>query len=85
MTSTLAREPAARGYDPITGQYLAGWERLANIAGALPIFGLSGANIRHGVYAAESFIDSGDELVQFVGAGCRANSFSEETPVATDE
>ena len=75
------------GYDPITGQYLAGWERLANIAGAIPILGLSGANIRHGVHAAEALIDSGDEMAQFIGAAgkCRINSFSEETPVATDE
>ena len=70
------------GYDPITGQYLAGWERLANIAGAIPILGLSGANIRHGVHAAESLIDNGDELAQFIGKAC---SFDEDTPVATSE
>ena len=74
------------GYDPITGQYLAGWERLANIAGGLILFpGITGSNIRHGVHAVESLIDSGDELAQLVGTGCRINSFSEETPVATDE
>jgi hypothetical protein len=74
------------GYDPITGQYLAGWERLANIAGGLILFpGVTGSNIRHGVHAVESLIDSGDELAQLVGTGCRINSFSEETPVATDE
>ncbi len=73
------------GYDPINGQYLAGWERLANIAGAIPILGLSGANIRHGVHAAEALIDSGDEMAQFIGAAKRTCSFDEETPVATDE
>ncbi len=72
-------------YDPVTGQYLAGWERLANIAGAIPILGLSGANIRHGVHAAEALMDSGDEMAQFISAGVKTCSFEEETPVATDE
>jgi RHS repeat-associated protein len=53
------------GYDPITGQYLAGWERLANIAGGLILFpGVTGSNIRHGVHAAESFIEEGDDLIK---------------------
>ena len=70
------------GYDPITGQYLAGWERLANIAGAIPIFGISGANIRHGMHSAEFFVGQGDEIAQFIGATC---SFDEETPVSTKD
>ncbi len=73
------------GYDPLTGQSLAGWERLANLAGALPIFGISGANIRQGVHAAEALIHNGDELAQVVGAVGKSCSFEEETPVATDE
>lgn len=72
-------------YDPLTGQYLAGWERLANIVSALPSFGVSGANIWQGVHAAEALIDSGDELAQVVGAVGKSCSFAEETPVATDE
>ena len=70
------------GYDPITGQYLAGWERLANIAGAIPIFGVSGANIRHGLHSAESFIDEGDDIARFIGQTC---SFDEATPVSTKD
>lgn len=48
------------GYDPITGQYLAGWERLANIAGALPVSGVSGANLREGEHAVESLRKVGE-------------------------
>ncbi|MCE7989402.1 MAG: DUF3990 domain-containing protein [Caldilinea sp. CFX5] len=70
------------GYDPITKQYLAGWERLTNILGVIPIPGVTGSNIRHGVDAIESLIDNGDELAQFIGKAC---SFDEDTPVATDE
>lgn len=62
MISTVVREPTGRGYDPVTKQYLAGWERLANIAGAIPIFGLSGVNLRHGLHPAEFFVEQGDEI-----------------------
>ena len=73
------------GYDPITGQYLAGWERLANIAGAIPIFGISGANIRHGMHSAEFFVGQGDEIAQFIGAAGKTCSFDEETPISTKD
>ena len=77
------RVPCGRDYDPITGQYLAGWERLANIADAIPIFGVSGANIRHGMHLAEFFVGQGDEIAQFMGAAGKSCSFDEDTPVAS--
>jgi hypothetical protein len=54
-----------------TGQYLVGWERLANRVGALLLFGVSGANFWQG-----------DDLARFIGKRCR---FAEDTFVATDE
>lgn len=44
------------GYDPITGQYLAGWERLVTLVGVLPILGIAGANLR-----------DTDETIELVG------------------
>lgn len=48
------------GYDPVTEQYLAGWERLANIVGALPFLGVSGANLCEGEHAVESLRKVGE-------------------------
>lgn len=72
------------GYDPITGRYLMGWERLVNIVGVIPIPGVSGSNVRHGVHAMDSLIDEGDDVARFIGAVERTCSFDAETPVATD-
>jgi len=83
---------AVTGYDIITGQHLAGsgapWARLVTLVGVIPIPGINGGNLRHGIDGVESFASHGDELASVVGSigdACRINSFSEETPVVTDE
>jgi len=79
---------AVMGYDIITGQHLAGFERLVTLIGVIPIPGISGGNLRHGMDAVDSFASHGDELASVVGSvgdACRINSFSAETPVVTDE
>ncbi|MCB0187996.1 MAG: hypothetical protein KDE31_27200, partial [Caldilineaceae bacterium] len=79
---------AVIGYDIITGQYLAGWERLVTLIGVIPIPGVSGGILSHGMDAVDSFASYGDDLARVVGGvgeACRINSFSEETPVVTDE
>lgn len=68
---------AVTGYDFITGQYVAGWERLASLIGVLPILDVAGANMRY----ADEFIDTGDSLARYIGKAC---SFDEETPVTTE-
>ncbi len=64
-------------YDFITGHYLGGWERLATLVGAIPIPGISGSSLRHGVGAVDSFASHGDDLARYIGHTC---SFDEETP-----
>ncbi|MEZ4674512.1 MAG: polymorphic toxin-type HINT domain-containing protein [Caldilineaceae bacterium] len=51
----------------------------------IPIPGISGGNLRHGVDAFDSFASHGDDLARYIGKAGRACSFDEETPVTTDE
>lgn len=60
------------------------WKRLVNIVGVIPIPGISGSNVCHGVHAMGSLIE-GDNVARFIGAVERTCSFDAETPVATAE
>ena len=48
----------------------------------IPIPGVSGGNLRHGVDAFDSFASHGNDLARYIGKTC---SFDEETLVTTDE
>ena len=76
---------AVTGYDFVTGQYVAGWERLVNLVGILPILGVAGANMRYGLRNVDALMSHGDDLARYIGKAGRACSFDEETPVTTDE
>lgn len=54
------------GYDVITGQRLAGWERIVSIIGVIPLPVISGGNLRHGLHAIDAFVSQGVDLVRYV-------------------